>query len=66
MIPQGPPGMTVAGFVVLTAGLAGFHPSKRQPFLGTQELWEGAELLPPAVITILATQDQEGPRTQYP
>ena len=30
--------MTVAGFVTLTGGLAGFHPSKRQPLTGTQQL----------------------------
>ncbi|MCY3980840.1 MAG: hypothetical protein OXF51_03525 [Alphaproteobacteria bacterium] len=36
----------VAGFVVLTVGLARFHPSKRQPLPGTQKLWEGMKLLP--------------------
>ena len=25
-VPRGPPEMTIAGFVVLTGGLAGFHP----------------------------------------
>ncbi len=40
-VPRGPPVMTVAGFVVLTGGLAGFHPSKRQPLSGTQKSWEG-------------------------
>ena len=28
--PRGPPDMTIARFVMLTAGLAGFHPSKGQ------------------------------------
>ena len=52
--------MTVAGFVVLTGGLAGFHASKRQPLPGTQKLWEGVKLLSYAVITIQAMQDRDG------
>ena len=28
--PRGPPDLTIAGFAVTAAGLAGFHPSKRQ------------------------------------
>ncbi len=62
-VPRGPPEMTVAGFVVLTGGLAGFHPSKRQPLPGTQKLWEGVKLLSYAVITIQAMQamqDRDG------
>ena len=35
-VPRRPPDMTIAGFVVLTGGLTGFHPSKRQPLPGTQ------------------------------
>ncbi len=56
-IPRGPPDMTIARFVVLTAGLAGFHPSKRQPLPGTQKLWEGVRFLSNAVITIQAMQN---------
>ncbi len=41
--------MTMERFVVLTAGLAGFHPSKRQPLPGTQKLWEGLQILSTAV-----------------
>ena len=37
--------MTIARFVVLMAGLAGFHPSKCQPLPGTQKLWEGVRFL---------------------
>ncbi len=28
-------------FTVLTGGLTGFHPSKRQPLPGTETLWQG-------------------------
>ena len=49
--------MTIAGFVVLTGGLAGFHPSKCQPLPGTQELWEGVKILSLAVITVQAMQE---------
>jgi len=30
-----------ATFAVLTGGLAGFHPKKRQPLPGVKKLWEG-------------------------
>ena len=53
-VPRGPPEMTIAGFVVLTGGLAGFHPSKRQPLPGTQKLWEGVKFLSQAVVGIQA------------
>ncbi len=43
-------------FVVLTGGLAGIHPSKRQPLPGTQKLWEGVRFLSQAVISIRAMQ----------
>ena len=56
-VPRGPPEMTIAGFVVLTGGLAGFHPSKRQPLPGTQKLWEGVKFLSTAVISIQAMQE---------
>jgi len=59
-IPRGPPEMTIAEFVVLTGGLAGFHPSKRQPLPGTQKLWEGVKFLSHAVITIQAMQEWGG------
>ena len=59
-VPRGPPEMTIAGFVVLTGGLAGFHPSKRQPLPGTQKLWEGVKFLSHAVITIQAMQKWNG------
>ena len=52
--------MTVAAFVLLTGGLAGFHPSKRQPLPGTQKLWEGIRILLHAVITIQARQNWNG------
>ena len=39
--PRGPPDPDVGTFVVLTAGLAGFHPSKRQPMPGNRKLWQG-------------------------
>ncbi|MYG81630.1 MAG: IS4 family transposase [Gemmatimonadetes bacterium] len=56
-VPRGPPEMTIAGFVVLTGGLAGFHPSKRQPLPGTQKLWEGVKFLSHAVIAIQAKEE---------
>ena len=56
-VPRGPPEMTIAGFVVLTGGLAGFHPSKRQPQPGMQELWEGVKILSLAVITVQAMHE---------
>ena len=56
-VPRGPPEMTIAGFVVLTGGLAGFHPSKRQPLPGTQKLWEGVKILSLAVITVQAMHE---------
>ena len=59
-VPRGPPQMTIAGFVVLTGGLAGFDPSKRQPLPGTQKLWEGVKFLSLAVIAIQAMQEWNG------
>ncbi len=59
-VARGPPDMTIARFVVLTAGLAGFHPSKRQPLPGTQKLWEGVRFLSNAVIAIQAMQNWDG------
>ena len=56
-VPRGPPETTIAGFVVLTGGLAGFHPSKRPPLPGTQKLWEGVKILSLAVIAIQAMQE---------
>ncbi len=56
-VPRGPPEMTIAGFVVLTGGRAGFHSSKRQPLPGTQKLWEGVKFLSHAVIAIQAMQE---------
>ncbi len=59
-IPRGPPEMTIARFVMLTAGLAGFHPSKHQPLSGTQKPWEGVRCLSNAVIAIRAMLDWDG------
>ena len=56
-VARGPPEMTIRGFVVLTGGLAGFHPSKRQPLPGTQKLWEGVKYLSHAAIGIQAMQE---------
>jgi len=39
-----PPEITMSQFVVLVAGLVGFHPSKRQRRPGTQKLWEGMRI----------------------
>ncbi len=55
--PRGPPDLTIAGFAVTAAGLAGFHPSKRQPLPGRRKLWEGVKLLSYAVIAIQAMQE---------
>ncbi len=56
--------MTVARFVVLTAGLAGFHPSKRKPLPGTQKLREGIRVLSHAVIAMQAMTDRDGTETE--
>ncbi len=39
------PDMSVARYVTLVAGLAGFRPTKRQPLPGTQKLWQGLRIL---------------------
>ena len=39
--PRGPPDPDVGTLPVLTAGLAGFHPSKRRPMPGNRKLWQG-------------------------
>ena len=39
------PDMTVARYVTLVAGLAGFRPTKRQPLPGTRKLWQGLRIL---------------------
>ena len=41
----------------LTGGLAGFHPSRRQPLPGTQKLWEGIRFLSNSVIAIRVMQE---------
>ena len=51
--------MTIAGFVALTAGLVGFHPSKRQPLTGTQKLWEGVRFLSSAVVGLQTVREWE-------
>ncbi len=56
--------MTIARFVVLTAGLAIFHPSNRQPLTGTQKLREGIGFLSQAIIGIQAMQDWYGNQSQ--
>ena len=59
-VPQGPPEMTIAGYVVLTGGMAGFHPSKRQPLPGTRKFWERVRFLSNAVIGIQAMKEWTG------
>ncbi len=49
--------MTIAGSVVLTAGLTGFQPSRRPPLTGTQKFWEGVRFLSSAVIGINAKEE---------
>jgi len=44
-VPRRPRDMDIRTFVVLAAGLAGFHTSKRQPLPGTQKLWTGLKIL---------------------
>ena len=46
--------MTIERFVVLTGGLAGFHPAKRQPMPGTEKLWQGIRILTNSVFAIHA------------
>ena len=64
-VARGPPNtMTIARFVVLTAGLAGFHPSKRQPLPGTAKLWEGVRFLYQGVKAIQAMKGWEENKTE--
>ena len=64
-VARGPPNtMTIARFVVLTAGPAGFHPSKRQPLPGTAKLWEGVRFLYQGVKTIQAMKGWEENKTE--
>ena len=55
--PRGPPDPDVRTFVVLTAGLAGFHPSKRQPVPGNRKLWLGMVALSGGVMGYQAMRD---------
>ena len=55
--PRGPPAPDVGTFVVLTAGLAGFHPSKRQPMPGNRKLWQGMVALSGGVMGYQAMRD---------
>jgi len=56
-IPRGPP--TMAAFVVLTGGLAGFSPKQRQPLPGVKKLWEGLLELNASVYAIRALRKRE-------
>ncbi len=44
--------MTIERFVVLTGGLAGLHPAKRQPLPGTGTFWQGVRILAERVLAI--------------
>ena len=55
--PRGPPDPDVRTFVALTAGLAGFHPSKRQPMPGNRKLWQGMVALSGGVMGYQAMRD---------
>ncbi|MCY4459382.1 MAG: hypothetical protein OXC26_03120 [Albidovulum sp.] len=46
--------MDIGIFVVLAAGLAGFHASKRLPLPGTRKLWQGLKILWYGVNTVQA------------
>ena len=46
--------MDIRTFVVLVAGLAGFHASKRQPLPGTRKLWQGLKILWYGINTVQA------------
>ena len=56
-VPRGPPDPDIKTFVILTAGLAGFHPSKRQPMPGTKKLWRGMSVLSGAVLGYQAMRE---------
>ena len=58
-VPRGPPEPDIRTFVILTAGLAGFHPTKRQPMPGTKKLWQGLTLLSGAVLGYQAMRDKQ-------
>ncbi len=53
-VPRRPPDMDIRTFVVLAAGLAEFHTSKRQPLPGTRKLWQGLKILWYGVNTLQA------------
>ena len=55
--PRGPPDPDVRTFVVLTAGLAGFHPSKCQPMPENRKLWQGMVALSGGVMGYQAMRD---------
>ena len=58
-VPRGPPEPDIKTFVILTAGLAGFRPTKRQPMPGTKKLWQGLMTLSPAVLGYQAMRDNQ-------
>ena len=40
------------------AGLAGFHPSKRQPLPGNEKVWQGCVILKHSLMTYLSLKEQ--------
>ncbi|MCY4051093.1 MAG: hypothetical protein OXF60_06350 [Gammaproteobacteria bacterium] len=56
-IPRDPP--TIATFVLLTGGLVGFHPKKRQPLPEVKKLWEGLLDLNTSVYAIRSLREQQ-------
>ena len=63
-VPGGGPETAIASFVALAGGLAGFHPSKRQPLPGTRKLREGVRFPSNAVIAIRAMRDRDGRKSE--
>ena len=55
--PRGPPDPDVRTLPVLTAGLAGFHPSKRRPMPGNRKLWQGMVAFSGGVMGYQAMRD---------
>jgi len=55
----------MAALVVLTGGLAGFHPKKRQPLPGVKKLREGLLILNTSVHAIRALRDHQNEQGEW-
>ena len=61
-VPRPPPETAIADFAALAGGLAGFHPSRRQPPPGIEKLWQGIAFPSNAVVGMRALDEWRGKR----